>query len=523
MARPLTRRTFLQATGATALVIACAPATSPATAPAPSLAAPRRGGTLVFGAQADPLTLDPGAITDGASEQSAQLIFEGLVRYTEDRKIRASLAESWEAKDREWTFRLRKGVLFHDGTPFNAAAVKAHFDRIVAEKLFSQSSWTPYIARIDVDDDATVRFTTKEPDAFFLDRLAQIAGTIESPASAKKYGKDILKNPVGTGPFRFEEWLKDTHVSMVRHDGHWGEKAYLDKVVVRPIPDAQARTIGLESGDIHMTTGITPEQRARLRQNPAILVVETAGTSNTFVGMNVLKKPFDDLRVRQALNHAIDKQAIIKEIYQGAAEELPGHVPPGVPGYAKTAAYPYDTAKAKKLLADAGYASGFSTTLLSSNNYAKDLELVTFLQQQFAAVGVKVKLEQLEWAKYLDLLRIDPRKSPVEMWRDGRGGSDAAFSTLRTYGCDFFRPNGGNTNGYCNPKLDAQFYEAAKTIDEAKRNATLKEAQEQIAQEAPSVWLFVANAVAASSKKVREPLLIRGGTFTPTEKTWLEP
>jgi glutathione transport system substrate-binding protein len=239
--------------------------------------------------------------------------------------------------------------------------------------------------------------------------------------------------------------------------------------------------------------------------------------------MNVLKKPFDDLRVRQALNHAVDKQAIVKNIYQSAAIELPGQVPPGTPGYAQTSPYAYDPAKAKQLLASAGYASGFSTTLLSSTFYAKDTELISFLQQQLAAVGVTVKLQQLEWTAYLDLLRLDPRRSPVEMWRNSRGSGDASFGILRTYGCDFFRPNGGNTNGYCNPNLDALAKQGGITVETAKRDDLLAQAQRLLTQEAPSVWLFLPNAIVAHSKKVHDPLLIRGGTFTPTERTWIEP
>jgi len=521
VSRSLSRRSFL-ALGAAAttssLVAACAPS---APGPAPA-AAPRRGGSLILGASADPLTLDPGAITDEASQQSAQLVFESLVRYTSERKVEPSLAESWTVNDRDWTFKLRKGVVFHDGSPFNAAAVKAHFDRIAAEKLFSQSNWAPYIVRIDVVDEGTVRFVTKDPDPFFLSRLVSTSASIESPDSVKKYGKDVMRNPVGTGPFRFGEWVKDDRIVVTRSETYWGQKAYLDKVTVRPLPDLQARSIAVESGDVHMAIGLTADVRDRLKASPNVTVVETTGLFNTFVGMNVLKKPFDDIRVRQALNHAIDKQAIVKNTYQGAAVELPGHVMQGVPGYAQTPAYAYDPPKAKQLLAAAGYANGFTTTLLSSTFYAKDTELISYLQQQYAAVGVTVKILQLEWTAYLQQLRLDPRNSPVEMWRDSRGSGDASFGILRTYGCDFFRPNGGNTNGYCNPSLDAIAKQGGSTVDQAKSDELLAQAQRLLTQEAPSVWLFVPNAIVAHSKKVRDPLLIRGGTFTPTERTWIE-
>ena len=524
----VTRRGLLQTVGASAVgaaVLACAP-TPPAVATTPAKATPRRGGTLTYANSADVVGMDPAYVGGTVSQIPMFMIYEQLVSYTPAIKFRPALATSWEAKDKFWPFQLRRGATFHDGTPFNAGAVKAHFDRLLGpERPTGRSQYVPIIDAIDVLDTNTIRFTTKNVEAFFLELIASDAtGCIESPEAVKKYGKDITRNPVGTGPFRFVEWVKDDRIVVDRYDGYWGDKAYLDRVVIRPVPEAEARAIGIESGDLQLAIRMNPEQLDRLRKNPRVALSEKQTGRTLFMGMANLRKPFSDIRVREALNYAIDKESIAKNLYQGQAEALPGVMPRGSSGYAEVTGFPYDPAKAKRLLADAGYPNGFATKLIGpKGTYVKDFELQQAVQQQLAQVGVQVKLETLEFAKWLEQLALDPRQSPLEMWQDAGGGVNPVSAINSRYGCNRFRPTDGfNTAGSCFPKVDELTAEAAGTIDPVRREALLKQAQELVTQGAPSLWLIQTKETAAMSARLHDPVHLWSTVLTVDEHTWLE-
>ena len=512
------------AIGVTALGVACAPASAPV-APAAASLAPKRGGTLTYVRSTDAITLDPANAGDlGGSGNTITMIFEGLVEYTPELEIRPALATKWEVKDTVWTFTLRTGVKFHDGTSFNATATKAHFDRLLgAEKPLRANQWVPFVDKVEVVDEATIRFTTKFVDGYFLPRLADTSAYIVSPDAFKKFGKDISKNAVGTGPFKFVEWMKDDRITLARNDDYWGDKAYLDKVVIRPVPDAEARAIALESGDAQLVSGLNPEQVARLQGNTKLLVIQKPTTRNQFVGMASLKKPWSDVRVRQALNHAIDKESIVKNLFLGTAEVLNGAVAPGVADHVPVSGFAYDVVKAKALLTQAGFPNGFSATLVGTKGQiAKDFELQQFLQQQLRAIGVDVKIESLENAKYLELLRMDPAVSPLEMWMDNWGGVNAADVIENRYGCDSFRPKGNNTAGFCDRSVSDLTSQASRTTDPVKRLALLKDAQEKVALAAPSIWLFVSKSIQASEKRLHGAFISRNGSVYADEHTWLE-
>ena len=518
--------------GAAGIVAACAAPSAPAAPaaqPAPA-AAPRRGGTVVNALQAEITNLDPGVSGDQPSLAAFSLVYEGLVGLTPDLATKPDLATSWESKDRTWTFKLRPGVKFHDGTPFNAAAVKANFDRYYGpDKPLRANQVTPIIEGVEIVDELTVRFTTKTVDYFFIDRMADAAGItgswafIISPAAITKYGKDLAKQAVGTGPFTFVEWIKDERFVVARNDAYWGDKAFLDRVILRAIPEPEARAIALESLDIQVARTLNPETAQRIEKNAALTTSVRTTTRSLFIGLANLKKPFSDIRVRQALNHAIDKQGIVKNIYSGLAEQINGGVVPGQTGYVALPEFAYDPAKAKQLLAAAGYPNGFSTTLLGPKGaYFKDFELQQAVQQQLRAIGVDVKLETVEFAKYLDELRKDPKVSGLEMWQDATGGGPTVHWLLQRYGCAYFRPNGTNTAGSCFSDVDALAMEAQSAPDGAKRLALLKEAQEKLSLQAPSIWALATREAAGVSKKVRGLVHMGNGVVTVDERTWLD-
>ncbi len=519
---------------------AAAPAVKPTTAPAPAPtsapaaaaptvatktgATPRRGGSIVFATTADVDNLDP-ALTGGTiASNLKKLLYNTLVRQQPDLSFKPDLATSWNVSQDglTWTFNLVKGAKFHDGTPFNADAVKFHFDRLYSpERPQTYRDFEPYLDRVEVVDENTVRFVTKFPDAFFLDRIA--GARYESPDAFKKFGKDIAKNPVGTGPFKFKEWTKDVRVVVVRNDDYFGDKAFLDQVTIRAVPEAGARTIGLESGDVQLADAIPSENIERLQRNANMKVSVRPTFNELTVGMQVTKKPFDELKVRQALNYAIDINTIAKTIYSGQADVVVGPSPRGAKGYSDVEGFTYDPAKAKQLLSEAGYPNGFSTTITTTRGrYVKDFELVQALQQQFKAVGVDLKVDTVEWARYLELVNLPPAQSPTELWLDGWNGMNVVDTLTTRFGCEYQRPKGANVHGYCNQQMDKLVDEARRTIDDTKRNALVKQALQSMAVDAPSVWGITTTTVAGWSAKLHAPVHGPGEGLTVDEFTWLE-
>lgn len=486
--------------------------------------APRRGGTLVYAADNEATTMDPPYVGDGSSVNVSSMIYNQLVKFTPTLEIRPDLATSWKVDGTTWTFNIRHGVTFHDGTGFDAHAVVAHFNRLLGpEKPLRASQWLPLVARVQALDATTVRFTTKFVDPFFLDRLANVTGAIESPAAFAKYGKDLARHPVGTGPFKFREWVQDDHIALIRNDNYWGNKPYLDGVIIRAVPDINARVIALAAGDVQLARSIPPEQVSRIEANPQLTIMTIDGLSTWFIGMNVLKKPFTDLRVRQALNYAVDKAAIVKAIYDGMGQISNDVVARGAAGYSPVPGFPYNPKKAKQLLAGAGYPNGFSATMLVTNGaYPKELELEQFLQEQWAAIGVQVTLQTAEYVRYLELLRMPPTNSPLEMWIDSWAEIDASQAIVARFGCRSFRPAGQNTAGFCNEDLDGLLSQIQRTIDSTTREGLLEKAQALVSQQAPAVWLIQLQQILGMSKKLHSPVLLRTALVSADEHTWLE-
>jgi ABC-type transport system substrate-binding protein len=486
--------------------------------------APRRGGTLAYASSADAISLDPAYGGDTISTAPEFMLYDYLVRFSPDLRIRPDLAVSWTSDGTAWTFKLRDGVGFTDGTPFSAGAVKAHFDRMIGpERPLRATYWVPYVESVTVLDDATVQFKTKFPDASFLARLAGIGGAIESPTAFKQYGRDLTRHPVGTGPFRFVDWVPGDRLVLVRNDDYWGNKALLDRVIIRPIADDLARVVALTAGDAQLVLHIPPEQVQRVASDPRLTVDTFETLWSFFVGINVLKKPFSDLRVRQALNYAVDQVAIVRNLYGNLAEPLHGVVPRGMAGYAPVAGYPHDPAKAKQLLTDAGYPNGFSTHMVGpKGRYLKDYELEQAIQQQLQAVGVTVELDVVEWARYLELIRTDPTHSPLEMWFDAWSDVDAVHAVETRFGCQSFRPVGANTAGFCDPRIDRLASQADRTPTSAVRDALLRQAQDILAEQVPAVWLLQPKETAGMSRKLHNPVPLRTGALTVDENTWME-
>ena len=489
--------------------------------------APVAGGTLTFAAGADPDSLDPQNTQSNPGEQVNRMMYENLVRFNTKMQIEPALAESWtqSADGLVWTFKLRQGVRFHDGTPFDAKAVKYFFDRVLGdEKPFKASLYTPFVQSAQVVDDHTVRVTLKQSFAAFLFRLAHSAGGIVSPAAHQKWGKDLTLHPVGTGPFKFVEWVKGDRVVLERSDTYWGGRPLLDRVAVKTVREDSARVLMLEAGDADLILNIPPEDIPRLRKDPRFAIDSIPTARALYVVINVQKKPFDDVRVRQALNLAVNREAIVKSLFQGNAGAISGIVAPLQNGFAKLPGYAFDPKKAKELLAQAGVPALKVKLWSPKGRYVKDFELAQAVQQDLAAVGVEAALNTMEWGAYLSATKTAPDQTDRELFLLGWSPStgEAQWGIYPLLHSSQLAPKGDNRGFFVSKALDDAIDKATTATSDAARLGALREAQQIIIKDAPAIFLISPNMIVGASKKVHGVVNLPLELTYLTEKSWKE-
>src|SRR5215831_9679490 len=488
---------------------------------------PVAGGTLTFAAGADPDSLDPQSTQSNPGEQVNRMMYDNLVRFNAKMQIEPALATSWtQTKDGlTWSFTLRKGVKFHDGTAFDAKAVKYFFDRVLGdEKPFKASLYTPFVQGAQVVDDQTVRVTLKQPFAAFLFRLAHSAGGIVSPAAHQKWGKDLTLHPSGTGPFKFVEWVKGDRVVLERNDGYWSGRPLLDRVTVKTVKEDSARVLMLESGDADLIVNIPPEDIPRLRKDARFTVESIPTARALYIMINVKKKPFDDARVRQALNHAVNREAIVKSLFQNNAEVIPGIVAPLQNGYAKLPGYTYDPKKAKELLAQAGV-SALKVKLWSpKGRYVKDFELAQAVQQDLAAVGVDAALSTMEWGAYLSATKTAADQTDRELFLLGWSPStgEAQWGMYPLLHSSQLAPKGDNRGFFVSKAFDDAIDKATTATSDQARVGALREAQQIVIKEAPAIFLISPNMIVGATKKVHGVVNLPLELTYLNEKSWKE-
>ncbi len=472
---------------------------------------------LVVGLLAEPVSFDPPQITDLNTIRVLKRIFEGLT----DLKIGTyeigpGLAESWEISEdgKAYTFHLRKGVSFQDGTPFNAQAVKYCLDRQIDSNHPQYGTGVyPYaknylgnVLSIDALDENTVRFTLKTPLAPFTQYLAHHSLRILSPASLKKWGKDVTKHPAGTGPFTLKEWRPGVRVLLEKNENFWGGVPKIKQIIYVPIIEAQARLSAIKTGEVDFTLDVPTDSLDMLRKDPNIVVAEAPSAAVWYAVLNTRKTnpPFNNKLVRQAMNYAVDKEAIVRDILKGTAIVSSAPMSPVYGKYHLKGGkkYPYDTTKAKELLKQAGYPDGFSCTFIvpeSGSGMQSPIEMATVIQANLAAVGVKAKIQTYEWGTYLKEFREGPDMSEMS-WNPSIGDPDQLIYML-LHSARF--PPAFNAGYYKNERVDELLYKARITSNEDLRVKYYLEAQEIIVEEAP--WIFVdhGNQIAVHNKRVK--------------------
>jgi peptide/nickel transport system substrate-binding protein len=433
---------------------------------------------LVVGVVLEPPHLDPTAGAAAAIDEVVYAnVFEGLTRIGSKGEVLPDLAESWTVSEdgKAYTFKLHSGVKFHDGTDFDASDVKFSLDRArAADSTNAQKGLFEAIESVDVVDPTTVKVTLKHPQGSFLYNMGWGDAVIVAPETA---GTNKEK-PVGTGPFKFESWARGSAIKLVKADHYWGDPVALDKVEFRVIPDASAAIPAMLSGDVQAFPNMpVGDGLSQLESDPRFKVVIGSTEGETILAMNNKKSPFDNLKVRQAISHVLDRKAIIDGASNGLGTPIGSHFAPHNPAYIDlTGTYPHDVAKAKELLKEAGFENGFKTTLkLPPPAYARDGGQI--IASELREIGIDAEIVPLEWADWLKQVFTD---KDYDM---------TIVSHTEPNDIDIYARKDYYFN-YNNPAFDKVIGELNLTSDEAKRKELYGEAQKILAQDAPVGFLF---------------------------------
>ncbi len=456
--------------------------------------------TFIFGAQGEPVCLDPAIITDGISGRVINQVFEGLVKFDKDTtNVVPSLAEKWTASadGKVWTFTLRKGVKFHDGTDFNVDAVVKNFDywkntknpthdaQIKAgqtfeyfELQFGGFDGDSIITDVKAVNAATVQITLKEPQGPFLNNLAMFVFVFWSPTALEKAGVGSCKTPVGTGPYKFAEWKANEQVSLTAFADYWDKPnaAKMKNIVIRNIPNNSSRLLALSAGEIHGMEGMEPRDVAAIKANPKFKLLLRPANTTGYVAFNYKVKEFQDSKVRQAFAQALNKAPIVTSFYGGTGTVTNQFVPPSLWGYNKTLQdWAYDAAAAKKLLADAGFPNGISKVTFDGKEvplefwympvsrpyYPNPKDIATAIAADWAKAGINVTLQTIDWATYLDKRKNGQLPLYMLGWTGDNGDPD-------NFLCYFFCLDAKDT-----PKPTEGFFADKEISDVLKKGATL--------------------------------------------------
>ncbi|HEY8451017.1 MAG TPA: ABC transporter substrate-binding protein [Natronosporangium sp.] len=432
------------------------------------------GGTLTVAQSADIVTMDPAMHRTRITQTVVRNVFEALVNQDESLNFVPELATEWTQVDATtWRFTLREGVRFHNGEPFTAEAVKFSIERVLdPDQASPRASMLSMIDEVIVEDDYTVVITTEQPAPTLLASLA--VNEIVPPAYVQEVGdEEFAKNPVGTGPFTFVEWVPNERVVLAANDDYWGGRPKIDQLVFKPIPEVSTRIAALQSGDVQIAAEIPADLASTLDGD--VRAVPVSGTRIFFLAMNVTMAPFDDLAVRVAVNQAIDRQLLVDSIYQGRARVLNQPAFPEMVGYHEGfTGYAYDPEAASAVLSDVG-------VTVEIDVEEKDKILAEAVAGQLQAAGLDATVRVLEGQAFLDSINSGSSMAYLSSWGVAEGDADVIFAR------HFWSPSRADSvfTGYQNAELDALIERGRSTADSDERERIYAEAIEIVMADAP--------------------------------------
>lgn len=485
---------------------------------------PRRGGTLTAAFSADPAGFDPVRGPSGMSHVVMEQVYSTLMSLTPDNEVELDLAESYEVSGDglTYTFKLREGVIFHNGDPLTSEDVKFTFDRLREPNSgYSYRSQIATIERVEAPDPQTVVFRLSEQTAPFLVYMA-FPGSSIVPKKLVEAGYNLNRKPIGSGPFKFVSYEPRNAIRFERNPDYYEEgKPYLDAMEWRIIPDTAALTTAIVSGGADFTNVVPPQDWKRFENTSGIVTESVVGSSYNWLLPNNSRKPFDDPRVRQAISYALDRESLVNGAFFGLASPiLGGVVPEWNWGYAdlEFTGPQGDPDKAKALLAEAGYANGFSTSMTVTSSFPNLMAMAPIIQQNLQNVGIDVKLSTVEIPRYWD-----------EVWGTSNFDMTTMYWVSPLVDPDDFLYNNYhsempiNVQKYSNPRMDELLDRAKATPDQEERKKVYAEIQQLSMDDMPIVPLVNGWILFAYTDKLKGFAPTRTGLIKNMREVWLEP
>lgn len=470
------------------------------------------GGTLIFGRGADSVSLDPINVTDGESIRVTNNIYERLFVYDENLKLHGNLATDYKVAEdgKTWTINLKEGVKFHDGTDFNADAVVFNFERWMdKDNQYHDGDFSYYpflyggfkgdpghiVEYVKAIDETTVEIKLTKKTGPFISYLAVPMFGIASPTAIKKYDDEYYEHPVGTGPFKFVSWSRNDKVVLEKNKNYHVEgQPKLDELIFRVIPDNSSRLTSLQTGEIDMMDGLNPDAVEVVKKADGVDFVARPSFNMGYMAFNMEKEPFNDVKVRKAIDMAINKPAIIDAFFSGLADVATNAVPPNLWGYNdEVGPVEYDVEAAKKLLAEAGYPDGFDTKLFTMNNprpyMPQPMKIAEAIQADLKEIGINAEIKTFEWATYLEKASQGEHEMALFGWTGVMADPD-----------NFLFPNLSATNAekpannyafYKNEEFTGLLQQARSTFEQDERAELYKQAQAIMFEDRP--WAMLAH------------------------------
>jgi ABC-type transport system substrate-binding protein len=489
------------------------------------------GSTLNYFFTYDPRSLDPALSTDVPTGEVVALLFDNLTQFDVDAQLTPGLARAWEtdASGRKYTFHLRTDAVFHDGRPIRAADVRASLLRSLAPGTGSGRSWPLYPLRgarafaagqskdvegISVEDDSTLVLTLEEPLNLFPKLLAMpVAAIVPTPTRP-----DFDQHPIGSGPWTFVSWSHDDAIVLARNQRYWGGAPKSDTLRIRIIPEPLTQAAEYEAGHLSVVEVPVGETRRWEKTQPDVLQRRPA-LKDLYVAINTSRGPLKDVRVRRALNHAVDVPTLLNTVFAGRGVRAAGALPPGIVGYDSTRApYSYDPAEARRLLAAAGHPNGFSVKLWRTQR-AELARLAQSIQQNLNEVGIRTEIVERDASSARAAVRNgEADLFLTDWWADYPDPENFNYPLFHSRN----KGPGGNYAFLADPELDAMIVRARTTTNEAEKQRLAREIDARVFQLAPWIFLWFPVDVWAARPEVRGwkiPLIFTGQRWTQVERS----
>jgi len=484
-------------------------------------AAPKHGGNLLVGLRQEIGNLDPHLATSFSSFRVIEVMYEGLLSHDEDGALQPALASDWEISEdgKTYTFHVRKGVKFHDGTELTAEDVKASFNRILDPELGSpQASRLQKIETMEVTDKYEIKITLSSKFAPFLNKVSG-PGRAIVPKSVFEEGKNLKKQVMGTGPFTLENWVPGEQIVLEKNQDYWMEDLpYLDNVTYKIIPEPATRRAALQGGDIHVIPSAESTSVKVLEGTKNVKVLSTQELAYSLIGFNLDREPLTDPMVRQAISYATDREEIIEGVYDGLAT-VGTPLPPALGEWyvpaSELESYEQDYDKAKELLEEAGHPNGIEFSVTVSPTLQTALQIAQVLQQQLKPAGINMELNTVEWGTFLDAWR----NSDFDSFASLNGGSfDPDGYFYRTFHSE------GSTNvfNYSDSVMDDLLEQGRVTTDLKERKEIYVEIQKRLIEQMPILFVAYADLHTIARENVKDFAQLSDRSMALLRRTWIE-